>query len=247
MNRIEKSAQVMASLGVCENDLAAAFPEFEAVRNRFVYAEARTQGELDDRRRALVVVACLATLEADDLAEQMHAAMAVGVTPVELQEVFHQVVPYIGLPRAEHGLRVLAEVLRAEGVSLPLPQQSTTDEGSRLEKGIHAQSAIFGEDHILTMRASAPEDQAFMQDYLSAYCFGDTYTRNGLELETRASLLRGDHLDGRIRPAGPRPRRRQRRRGQRCPDALRGHRHLCALSRVSSLTQRHGSGKRHII
>ena len=188
MNRIEKSAEVMASLGVGENDLAASFPEFEAVRNRFVYAEARTQGELDDRRRALVVVACLATLEADDLAEQIHAAMIVGVTPVELQEVFHQVVPYIGLTRAEHGLRVLAEVLRAEGVSLPLPPQSTTDENSRLEKGIHAQSAIFGEDHILTMRASAPEDQAFMQDYLSAYCFGDTYTRNGLELETRELL-----------------------------------------------------------
>lgn len=188
MNRIEKSAEVMASLGVNENDLAASFPEFEAVRNRFVYAEARTQGELDDRRRALVVVACLATLEADDLAEQIHAAMIVGVTPVELQEVFHQVVPYIGLTRAEHGLRVLAEVLRAEGVSLPLPPQSTTDENSRLEKGIHAQSAIFGEDHILPMRASAPEDQAFMQDYLSAYCFGDTYTRNGLELETRELL-----------------------------------------------------------
>ena len=188
MNRIEKSAEVMASLGVGENDLAASFPEFEAVRNRFVYAEARTQGELDDRRRALVVVACLATLEADDLAEQIHAAMIVGVTPVELQEVFHQVVSYIGLTRAEHGLRVLAEVLRAEGVSLPLPPQSTTDENSRLEKGIHAQSAIFGEDHILPMRASAPEDQAFMQDYLSAYCFGDTYTRNGLELETRELL-----------------------------------------------------------
>lgn len=188
MNRIEKSAEVMTSLGVGENDLAASFPEFEAVRNRFVYAEARTQGELDDRRRALVVVACLATLEADDLAEQIHAAMIVGVTPVELQEVFHQVVPYIGLTRAEHGLRVLAEVLRAEGVSLPLPPQSTTDENSRLEKGIHAQSAIFGEDHILPMRASAPEDQAFMQDYLSAYCFGDTYTRNGLELETRELL-----------------------------------------------------------
>lgn len=188
MNRIEKSAEVMASLGVGENDLAASFPEFEAVRNRFVYAEARTQGELDDRRRALVVVACLATLEADDLAEQIHAAMIVGVTPVELQEVFHQVVPYIGLTRAEHGLRVLAEVLRAEGVSLPLPPQSTTDENSRLEKGIHTQSAIFGEDHILPMRAGAPEDQAFMQDYLSAYCFGDTYTRNGLELETRELL-----------------------------------------------------------
>ena len=27
-----------------------------------------------------------------------------------------------------------------------------------------------------------------MQDYLSAYCFGDTYTRNGLDLKTRELL-----------------------------------------------------------
>jgi len=188
MDRTRKTEEVMTSLGVTENDLAELFPEFETVKNRFIYAETRMQGKLDDRRRALVVVTCLATLEAEDLAEQIRAAMTVGVTPVELQEVFHQVAPYIGFTRAEHGLRVLAEVFREQGVSLPLPSQSTTDEETRLERGIKAQGDIFGEDQILAMRAGASADQAFMQDYLSAYCFGDTYTRNGLELETRELL-----------------------------------------------------------
>jgi 4-carboxymuconolactone decarboxylase len=35
------------------------------------------------------------------------------------------------------------------------------------------------------MRANAPDDLKFIQDYLSAYCFGDTYTRKGLDLKTR--------------------------------------------------------------
>jgi 4-carboxymuconolactone decarboxylase len=38
------------------------------------------------------------------------------------------------------------------------------------------------------MRANAPENQKFIQYYLSAYCFGDTYTRNGLDLKTRELL-----------------------------------------------------------
>lgn len=39
-----------------------------------------------------------------------------------------------------------------------------------------------------TMRENAPLDVKFLQDYLSAYCFGDTYTRNGLDLQTRELL-----------------------------------------------------------
>ena len=38
------------------------------------------------------------------------------------------------------------------------------------------------------MRANAPEGQKAMQDYLSAFCFGDTYTRGVLDLKTRELL-----------------------------------------------------------
>jgi 4-carboxymuconolactone decarboxylase len=38
------------------------------------------------------------------------------------------------------------------------------------------------------MRQNAPEKQEHMQDYLSAFCFGDFYTRRGLDLKTRELL-----------------------------------------------------------
>jgi 4-carboxymuconolactone decarboxylase len=38
------------------------------------------------------------------------------------------------------------------------------------------------------MRAGATEEQRWMQDFLSAFCFGDTYTRGGLDLKTRELL-----------------------------------------------------------
>jgi 4-carboxymuconolactone decarboxylase len=188
MDRAERAKETMARLGVGKGDLAAAFPEFDEVKNRFTYGEARRQGSLDERTRALVVIDCLAVLEADALGGQIEAALEVGVSPVEVQEVFHQIAPYVGFPRAERGLAVLARVLGEKNVALPLESQSAVDEDTRLERGIEAQGAIFGAEAIASMRAGAPEEQRWMQDFLSAFCFGDTYTRGGLDLKTRELL-----------------------------------------------------------
>jgi 4-carboxymuconolactone decarboxylase len=38
------------------------------------------------------------------------------------------------------------------------------------------------------MRAAAPADQRHIQDFLAANCFGDYYTRGGLDLKTRELL-----------------------------------------------------------
>jgi 4-carboxymuconolactone decarboxylase len=38
------------------------------------------------------------------------------------------------------------------------------------------------------MRAAAPEELKHIQDYLSAYCFGDFYTRGTVDLKTRELL-----------------------------------------------------------
>ena len=35
------------------------------------------------------------------------------------------------------------------------------------------------------MREESPEDQLHIQDFLSANCFGDHYTRSGLDIKTR--------------------------------------------------------------
>lgn len=185
MTRSDVSKENMGKLGVqAENDLASKFPSFEGVKNRFIYGEVWNQGSMETRLRSLVVVAILATIEGGDLEEQLKAALIIGVTPPALQEVFHQAAPYIGFSKAEKGLHVLARVFAESGIELPLPDNATVTEATRLEEGIKAQKAIFG-NGIDTMRANAPADQRFIQDYLSAYCFGDTYTRKGLDLKTR--------------------------------------------------------------
>jgi 4-carboxymuconolactone decarboxylase len=56
-----------------------------------------------------------------------------------------------------------------------------------LEKGLDVQVEIFG-DVISKMRENAPANQKHIQDYLSAFCFGDFYTRSGLDLKTREIL-----------------------------------------------------------
>ena len=184
MSRVEKANNMMKKLGVKENSLAKSFDEFEAVKNNFIYGEVWQQGSMDEKLRSIVTVAVLTTVEGKDLEEQLNIALNIRVKPEELLEVFHQGVPYIGFAKAEKGLEVLKKVFEERNISMPLEHNGVVTEEDRLEKGIEVQKSIFGE-HIDKMRAAAQGDQKIMQDYLSAYCFGDTYTRKALDLKTR--------------------------------------------------------------
>lgn len=80
------------------------------------------------------------------------------------------------------------EVLTERGVTLPLPGQSTTTPENRAEKGLAVQTQIIGEDVAEKLYASAPADLLHSQRYLSANCFGDHYTRSGVNVRTRELL-----------------------------------------------------------
>jgi 4-carboxymuconolactone decarboxylase len=73
------------------------------------------------------------------------------------------------------------------GVTLPLEGQSTTDPDTRHRDGLAVQKSVFG-DRIDWNYAAAPENQRHIQEYLSANCFGDYYTRGGLDIPTRELL-----------------------------------------------------------
>ena len=79
------------------------------------------------------------------------------------------------------------EVLQSRSVELPLAGQSTTDPGTRFDKGLAVQKHTFG-DRIDQMCAQSPEDELHIQRHLSANCFGDYYTRTGLDVKTRELL-----------------------------------------------------------
>jgi 4-carboxymuconolactone decarboxylase len=76
---------------------------------------------------------------------------------------------------------------KAKNIALPIKSQKTVDEDNRFVKGLGTQIEIFG-DVIAKMRENAPSNQKHMQDYLSAFCFGDFYSRGGLDLKTRELL-----------------------------------------------------------
>ena len=142
----------------------------------------------DEATRLMVQLAALIACQAlSEFRVMAGGALNVGVTPVEIKEIVYQAVPYVGMGKAFDFLHVTNEVFTSRGVALPLPGQSTTNQETRFEKGVAAQKQIFG-DTIDKMRAGAPKDQLHIQDFLAANCFGDYYTRTGLDLKTRELL-----------------------------------------------------------
>ena len=62
------------------------------------------------------------------------------------------------------------------------------------------QKRIVGDATVDALYANAPEDQQHLQGLLSANCFGDHYTRTGLDVPTRELLTFADA--GRARRCG---------------------------------------------
>ena len=66
------------------------------------------------------------------------------------------------------------------------PDDRTT--ATRAEKGRAIQERIVGADRVDRMYASASADELHIQQFLSANCFGDYYTRTGIDVPTRELL-----------------------------------------------------------
>jgi len=115
------------------------------------------------------------------------AALNVGLTPVVIKEILYQSVPYGGVAKVFDFLHATNAVFQERGIELPLEGQSTTTAKTRFEKGVAAQKTIFGEA-IDKKRQQAPKDQLHIQHFLAANCFGDYYTRNGIDLKMRELL-----------------------------------------------------------
>jgi 4-carboxymuconolactone decarboxylase len=171
-----------------ESTLAVTDPELIEIFDNWAFGDVQQDQTLDTRTRLMVQLAALIACQAvGEFGVMVGGALNVGVTPVQIKEIVYQAVPYVGMGKVFDFLHVTNDVLRSRGIALPLPPQSTTDQETRFEKGLSVQREIFGET-IDEMRASAPSDQRHIQDFLAANCFGDYYTRGGLEVKTRELL-----------------------------------------------------------
>jgi len=158
------------------------------VFDNWAFGDVMQDAPMDARLRLMVQLAAIIACGAiNEYRVMLGGALNIGVTPIEVKEVVYQTVPYVGMARVFDFLHVTNEVLQARGIALPLEAQSTTTPETRFERGLAAQKAIFG-GRIDAMAAASPDDQRHIQRYLSANCFGDYYTRTGLDLKTRELL-----------------------------------------------------------
>lgn len=161
-------------------------PEFVEIFDNFAFDEVLSKSSLDDRSRMLITLATLiANQSLYEYKAMVGGAINLGVTPIEMKEVFYQSVPYVGLAKAFDFLVATNEVFKDMGIKLPLEGQSTTTRKDRMEKGLKAQYEIMGKETIDNMRKNAKAGQEHIIDFLQGYCFGDYYTRKALSLKDR--------------------------------------------------------------
>ena len=164
-------------------------PELIAYFDNFAFDEVLRHGNLDTRTRLMVQLASMIACQAlGEYRVMLGAALTVGVTPVEVKEIVYHAVPYVGMAKAFDFIHATNDVLTERGVELPLPGQSTTTPEDRMEKGLAVQKRIVGSEAVEAMYAKAPEDEMHIQRYLSGNCFGDHFTRTGIDLRTRELL-----------------------------------------------------------
>lgn len=163
-------------------------PEFIERFDNFAFDEVINQVALDDKTRFTAILATLLGCQGiDEFKAIVPAALNFGVTPVEIKEVVYQAVAYLGIGRVFPFLKGVNEIFEAQGISLPLPPQATTTTENRREAGTNAQVEIFGE-RMKDFWRSGPEESRHINLWLADNCFGDYYTRTGLDYKQREMI-----------------------------------------------------------
>ena len=198
---ITKEEKSMTRTDICKENYRTLFkgealPEtgndtdMMAILQKYIFGEIFTVGELDIKTREMITVTSLAVQQTlPQLKAHINAALNAGVTPVELREAIYQLAPFIGFPKTLNALNVLNEVFKERGIETPLKSTSTVKEDERFEKGLAIQKPLYGDEIQKSMEGLPDNMGADVSRFLTEVCFGDFYTREGLDLKTRELLV----------------------------------------------------------
>ncbi|MEE1446596.1 carboxymuconolactone decarboxylase family protein [Faecalibacillus intestinalis] len=170
------------------SDFLRTDPEFIEAFDNFAFDEVVNQDDLDDKTRFISILAVLLGYQGiDEFKGMLKAAYNFGVTPVEMKEIVYQAVAYLGIGRVFPFLKAVNSFIE-ETLGLKLPLENQNDPNTnRLEKGEQAQVAIFGEE-MRGYATSGDPKTVHIRKWLTDNCFGDYYTRSGLDYKQREMI-----------------------------------------------------------
>ncbi|MDO4414447.1 MAG: carboxymuconolactone decarboxylase family protein [Erysipelotrichaceae bacterium] len=164
-----------------END-----PDYEySVRyENWAYDEVVNANDLDERHRTLAILAtCMGAMAVDEFGVIIPAAVReFGVKPEEIKELVYQGTAYLGIARVFPFSMKTNEVFRQLGIEESKESRLTNTDENRQETGTAAQVAIFGEGMKDFWKGGT------VNYWLASNCFGDYYTRKGLNLADREMI-----------------------------------------------------------
>lgn len=220
---IEQGGENMSRTEICKQNYRRLFngealtdagndPEMMKMLQKYIFGEVFAVGSLDIKTREMLTVVSLSAQQAlPQLKAHANAALNVGVTPIELRETVYLCAPFVGFPKTLNALGVINEVFAERGIKLPLESQGKTAEEERFAAGSAIQQPLYGneiKEALAGLPGNMGEDAA---RFLTEFCFGDIYTRGGLDVKTRELLAIGilvttgnmqtlqSHIDGSIR------------------------------------------------
>ena len=169
-------------------DLEKTDPEFAALFADFAFDEVTDEVPLENKTRCMAILsALLGCRGVETFRALLPGALGAGLAPVEVKEILYQATAYLGIGKVLPFLRAANEVMREQGVSLPLDAQAAVAADSRAEAGNRIQVEVFGAG-MQGFQDSGPAESRHINRWLAANCFGDYYTRRGLTLRQREMI-----------------------------------------------------------
>lgn len=163
-------------------------PELSDLLDNFIYKDVQKHVSFTPAQQELLTLAILTALNAaQEIPAHVQGAIKAGATPEQVHEAIIQATPYVGYPRSKAALLQMHKAFKKAGIKLPLANAGTVTEATRYEKGLEKQVEAAGE-RIITRIKTAPADEAHINEFLAANCFGDYYTREVFSMQERELL-----------------------------------------------------------
>lgn len=159
------------------------------VKHRMLNLEERGRS-LSLEQKYFVLLASATALGQKKIAREVcDEALSDGINPILIKEVVYQCVPYVGIGNVENVLSGINKVMKRHKIQLPLKSQRIVTDEDRFEMGKSVQKGLFGQTIDQLHKTAAPSIQPIIVEDLSSFCFGDFYTRGGLDLKNRELVV----------------------------------------------------------
>lgn len=171
-----------------KSSLSGTDPQFVEIITNFSQDETVSVSRLTEKEQMLCILSALLGCQGlGEFQNMLHAAMNAGLDPVAVKEVIYQGAAYLGIGRIYDFLITANQIMEQHGVQLPLPGQGTVDEKTRFGDGLAKQVDLFG-PAMAKRQTEGPALRRNINRWLADNCFGDYYTRNGLNDQEREMI-----------------------------------------------------------